>query len=648
MVQVKTKQEHEMQELICVLFSETLQRALRLSLLEQDQVDYYDPALMFSIPRLAIVAGLVIYPRGPLNMSMPADQLSEMFRPFRTLLIKIRDLLRTLNSNELFQLEKLLCTNEDIHIIQEIKVEEKTKPPPSESVKGFKCDENDDDEDDCDDDDEEEDGDDDDIIDDDKLNPSSGSSSNSSVISRSSSSTSNNSSNIVKISSSGSSTTISTNSETELDKNVINQGDEYSIVNSDSNRNRNNINCIPNNDFYAEAEVLSDATPTSTAPLSVQPNIWANTSVATSAAAASTRFIVGSPVEALTPDDPASEENVSLVTADCASGYLIPNTNFGNLLQTTDTPLTDSFISSDDEYSTKLDKTITNDDEDEDDSAAALAAAVAASASISSIVNATNVNGIDNPVSDLITCTSNLNNFRTSREDSDNNADSHHSMQIVKEADSGFHTAENTSLDHTPDSETNNLIGGGPNATTAIVDENQQVEDIKRLLPTEVHSIILPVLAGSTENGTGTEYTDSNVSYKNQNGEPNQSKTLTQVQRHHSNRSRHSHHHHHHHRSHQREKCDKRNCNKHRQSSLEKSHANSTNSYNTPNIDDLKTITPGSSAKTVHARRRSTKHTSFKESGDMISTSSTSSMYSDGESKDVSLALRTAGRMKFK
>lgn len=125
MVQVKTKQEHEMQELICVLFSETLQRALRLGLLEQEQVDYFDPALMFSIPRLAIVAGLVIYTKGPLNMSMPADQLSEMFRPFRTLLIKIRDLLRTLNANELYQLEKLLCTNEDIHIIQpkEIQIE---------------------------------------------------------------------------------------------------------------------------------------------------------------------------------------------------------------------------------------------------------------------------------------------------------------------------------------------------------------------------------------------------------------------------------------------------------------------------------------------------------------------------------------------
>lgn len=113
MVQVKSKQEHETQELICVLFSETLQRALRIGHLSQEQVDYFDPALMFSIPRLAIVAGLVVFNSGPLNLSN-SDQLSEMFCPFRTLLIKIRDLLETLTRDELRQLELLLCTNEEV------------------------------------------------------------------------------------------------------------------------------------------------------------------------------------------------------------------------------------------------------------------------------------------------------------------------------------------------------------------------------------------------------------------------------------------------------------------------------------------------------------------------------------------------------
>ena len=34
----------------------------------QENIDLFDPSLMFAIPRLAIVAGLLIYPNGPLNV----------------------------------------------------------------------------------------------------------------------------------------------------------------------------------------------------------------------------------------------------------------------------------------------------------------------------------------------------------------------------------------------------------------------------------------------------------------------------------------------------------------------------------------------------------------------------------------------------
>lgn len=112
MVQVKTREELEMQDLISVLFSESLQRALSIGLLKQEQVDSYDPALMFSIPRLAIVSGLILYSDGPLNLQDPVDTMSEMFKPFRKLLIKLRNLLLTLPDDELHQLEILLCTNE--------------------------------------------------------------------------------------------------------------------------------------------------------------------------------------------------------------------------------------------------------------------------------------------------------------------------------------------------------------------------------------------------------------------------------------------------------------------------------------------------------------------------------------------------------
>lgn len=120
MVPVKSTQEYELQQLIGVLFSETLQRALKMKLLAQEMVDDCDPALMFTIPRLAIVSGLLVFPNGPLCIDKPVEEMSEMFRPFRTLLHKIRELLWTLNKRELFMLEKLLCDNEQISDVKSV------------------------------------------------------------------------------------------------------------------------------------------------------------------------------------------------------------------------------------------------------------------------------------------------------------------------------------------------------------------------------------------------------------------------------------------------------------------------------------------------------------------------------------------------
>ncbi|XP_055549776.1 lateral signaling target protein 2 homolog isoform X2 [Wyeomyia smithii] len=245
MVQVKSKQEYEMQELICVLFSETLQRALKIGLLEQDQVDAYDPALMFSIPRLAIVAGLVIFREGPLNMDQPADNISEMFRPFRKLLIKMRDLLRTLTKHELHQLEKLLCTNEEISLKDQLI-----------------CDEN--------------------GNDNNQASP---------------------------------------------------QGDEVVIVTTNVNSNNSRNSGIEDEDedssFYGGRPVDSSN--------QILERVGNET------------IISDDDDEVDEDDDEEDALKDGLVTSDCASGYLIPNTNFGNLLQTNEAPLTDSFIATDEE-----------------------------------------------------------------------------------------------------------------------------------------------------------------------------------------------------------------------------------------------------------------------------------------------------------
>ncbi|XP_075020001.1 lateral signaling target protein 2 homolog [Calonectris borealis] len=112
LVAVKSPEEIYRQQEIIVLFCETVERALRLGYLTQEMIDGYEPLLMFTIPRLAIISGLLIYPEGPLSLERSPEQISRVFSPFYNLLKKIRDLLRVLSEEELCLLERSLCTAE--------------------------------------------------------------------------------------------------------------------------------------------------------------------------------------------------------------------------------------------------------------------------------------------------------------------------------------------------------------------------------------------------------------------------------------------------------------------------------------------------------------------------------------------------------
>lgn len=57
-------------------------------------------------------SGLLYFPEGALNVDANPETLSDMFRSFHSLLVKIRDLLRILNLHELHRVEKALCTGE--------------------------------------------------------------------------------------------------------------------------------------------------------------------------------------------------------------------------------------------------------------------------------------------------------------------------------------------------------------------------------------------------------------------------------------------------------------------------------------------------------------------------------------------------------
>ncbi|XP_064017380.1 lateral signaling target protein 2 homolog [Pogoniulus pusillus] len=112
MVVVKSPEEIYRQQEIIVLFCETVERALRLGYVTQEMIDGYEPLLMFTIPRLAIISGLLIYPEGPLSLERSPEQMSRVFSPFYNLLKKIRDLLHVLSAKELCLLERSLCTTE--------------------------------------------------------------------------------------------------------------------------------------------------------------------------------------------------------------------------------------------------------------------------------------------------------------------------------------------------------------------------------------------------------------------------------------------------------------------------------------------------------------------------------------------------------
>lgn len=113
MVHVKTIKEYDLHQDLIVLFSDTLSRAISQEMIGQDQVDNYEPSLMFAIPRLAIVYGLLICPDGPLCVDRGHSDFPSLFLPFKNLLRKIRELLQTLEPNEIMVLEMLLCQHEE-------------------------------------------------------------------------------------------------------------------------------------------------------------------------------------------------------------------------------------------------------------------------------------------------------------------------------------------------------------------------------------------------------------------------------------------------------------------------------------------------------------------------------------------------------
>ena len=60
--------------------------------------------------------GLLYYPEGALNTELPKEDISEMFRHFHKLLILVRNLLLSLNEDELARLEQKLVSGSEEYV----------------------------------------------------------------------------------------------------------------------------------------------------------------------------------------------------------------------------------------------------------------------------------------------------------------------------------------------------------------------------------------------------------------------------------------------------------------------------------------------------------------------------------------------------
>lgn len=140
MVHVKSAREYELHQDLIVLFSETLMHALLEDLIQQEAVDFCDPSLMFAIPRLSIVYGLLLSSLdGPLNVDRSSAEFPSLFLPFKNLLKKIRELLLTLEPSEVMVLEMLLCNLEEpAKISSKLKEVEHKLKERQKSIEGTK------------------------------------------------------------------------------------------------------------------------------------------------------------------------------------------------------------------------------------------------------------------------------------------------------------------------------------------------------------------------------------------------------------------------------------------------------------------------------------------------------------------------------
>jgi lateral signaling target protein 2 len=110
-VPVRSSEDFEKRQDMCVLMSETLFHAKSSGLIAQDDVDAFEPALMFTIPRLAVLYSLVRF-RGAISLN--ERECPYMFRPQLPQLRSAAVICLTLSDTSLASVERRLCVDDPL------------------------------------------------------------------------------------------------------------------------------------------------------------------------------------------------------------------------------------------------------------------------------------------------------------------------------------------------------------------------------------------------------------------------------------------------------------------------------------------------------------------------------------------------------
>ncbi|KAI1304650.1 Lateral signaling target protein 2 [Halotydeus destructor] len=113
MLPIKTADEIEKLHELTVLFSEAVSSALQRRLLLQEDIDDCQPHVMIAIPRLAIMYALTQCSESSIVQSKK-EQVPEIFKPFHSVLSRLRELIAALRPVEIELLERMLTNEESV------------------------------------------------------------------------------------------------------------------------------------------------------------------------------------------------------------------------------------------------------------------------------------------------------------------------------------------------------------------------------------------------------------------------------------------------------------------------------------------------------------------------------------------------------